>query len=323
MTTSNDDVFEAILAHHSELVNGVRGRIEVLENAGDDSPFEVANVDLLTYLVDDVLTHAQAEERTLYVEASRHPDLAQIVEVMVAEHHELALSIENLARATTSSDARERARAVGRLFSDHVARENHVLLPPLVADVDVDLAGVLTAMQRQLSGEADAVAVLRSSGTDHEAVVVRLLLDAALALARAGQGDRACSLTGAAWAALHAPRPDLADSVNLAMHRLVRMVGSEPLSAAPKIHGAADEFELDVRPLAPAQRHEMIFRSYDELADGTGFLLVNDHDPRPLEYQFEAQHAGAFTWDYLERGPRVWRVRIGRPPRFRDTTLRG
>jgi len=41
---------------------------------------------------------------------------------------------------------------------------------------------------------------------------------------------------------------------------------------------------------------------------------VNDHDPKPLRYQFEAEHRDAFTWDYLERGPRVWRVRIGRAP---------
>ena len=39
---------------------------------------------------------------------------------------------------------------------------------------------------------------------------------------------------------------------------------------------------------------------------------VNDHDPKPLYYQFQAEHAGAFQWDYLEKGSDVWRVRIGR-----------
>lgn len=42
-------------------------------------------------------------------------------------------------------------------------------------------------------------------------------------------------------------------------------------------------------------------------------LGLNDHDPKPLYYQFEAEHAGQFTWEYLEQGPEVWRVRIGRP----------
>jgi uncharacterized protein (DUF2249 family) len=48
------------------------------------------------------------------------------------------------------------------------------------------------------------------------------------------------------------------------------------------------------------------------LLPGAGFVLVNDHDPTPLRYQFEAEHAGAFTWDYLEAGPAAWRVRVGR-----------
>jgi uncharacterized protein (DUF2249 family) len=70
---------------------------------------------------------------------------------------------------------------------------------------------------------------------------------------------------------------------------------------------------LDVRREPPVRRHELIFDSYSALPDGSGFILVNDHDPKPLEYQFEAEHTGQFTWDYLEQGPEVWRVRIGRP----------
>jgi uncharacterized protein (DUF2249 family) len=70
--------------------------------------------------------------------------------------------------------------------------------------------------------------------------------------------------------------------------------------------------ELDVRDLVPAQRHEAIFQSYHALNPGEGFVLVNDHDPKPLYYQFQAEHAGEFDWEYLEQGPEVWKVRIGR-----------
>lgn len=76
---------------------------------------------------------------------------------------------------------------------------------------------------------------------------------------------------------------------------------------------AAADTQLDVRNEIPARRHELIFDSYARLAAGEGFVLVNDHDPKPLYYQFEAEHAGQFSWDYLEEGPQVWRVRIGRP----------
>ena len=69
---------------------------------------------------------------------------------------------------------------------------------------------------------------------------------------------------------------------------------------------------LDARTVPPARRYTQTFETFEALAPGTGFELVNDHDPRPLYYQFAAERPGAFTWDYLESGPEVWRVRIGR-----------
>jgi uncharacterized protein (DUF2249 family) len=69
---------------------------------------------------------------------------------------------------------------------------------------------------------------------------------------------------------------------------------------------------LDVRSLIPAERHRSIFLTYDLLAVGGKFILINDHDPKPLYYQFEAEHRGEFSWRYLEKGPRVWQVEIGR-----------
>ena len=69
---------------------------------------------------------------------------------------------------------------------------------------------------------------------------------------------------------------------------------------------------LDVRQIAPAKRHPLIFQSFEALAPGQAFILVNDHDPKPLYYQFKFEREGQFTWDYLESGPTDWRVRIGR-----------
>lgn len=71
--------------------------------------------------------------------------------------------------------------------------------------------------------------------------------------------------------------------------------------------------ELDVRSEPPARRHELILTTYAELGPGNGFVLVNDHDPKPLYYQFAAEYPDRFTWDYLENGPEVWKVRIGKP----------
>ena len=69
---------------------------------------------------------------------------------------------------------------------------------------------------------------------------------------------------------------------------------------------------IDVRTIPPQQRHAQIFGAFDALAGGEALELVNDHDPRPLYYQFNAQVPGQFAWDYLESGPQLWRVAITR-----------
>ena len=70
--------------------------------------------------------------------------------------------------------------------------------------------------------------------------------------------------------------------------------------------------ELDVRMIPPRDKHPAIFRAFDSLSSGESLLLVNDHDPRPLRYQFAAERPGKFDWTYEAEGPDVWRVRIGR-----------
>jgi len=72
------------------------------------------------------------------------------------------------------------------------------------------------------------------------------------------------------------------------------------------------EHLIDVRPMPPRERHSKIFGTWTELAPGKTILLVNDHDPVPLYYQFAVEHTGTFRWDYLEQGPDVFRVRISK-----------
>ena len=70
--------------------------------------------------------------------------------------------------------------------------------------------------------------------------------------------------------------------------------------------------ELDVRLIPPREKHPAIFRTFDALAAGQAMVIINDHDPRPLRYQFQAERPERFDWTYEEEGPEVWRVRISR-----------
>lgn len=67
---------------------------------------------------------------------------------------------------------------------------------------------------------------------------------------------------------------------------------------------------VDVRPIPPRERHPRIFQTFESLASGEAMILVNDHDPKPLWYQFQMERPGQFTWTYQEEGPEVWRVEI-------------
>lgn len=62
----------------------------------------------------------------------------------------------------------------------------------------------------------------------------------------------------------------------------------------------------------PQLKHKVIFKTFNNLQPTEAMLLVNDHDPIPLRFQFESMHSGAFTWEYLEQGPDMFRVKISK-----------
>jgi uncharacterized protein (DUF2249 family) len=70
--------------------------------------------------------------------------------------------------------------------------------------------------------------------------------------------------------------------------------------------------EVDLRGLRPEQGHARALQLATKLTVGASFILVNDGDPKRLRHQFEAEYRHQFFWNYLQEGPRVWRVHIGR-----------
>lgn len=67
---------------------------------------------------------------------------------------------------------------------------------------------------------------------------------------------------------------------------------------------------FDVRPFTPTDRHEMFYKAFADIKTGEAFEFINDHDPKPLYYQMEAESKEPFRWEYLEKGPEVWKVRV-------------
>jgi len=46
---------------------------------------------------------------------------------------------------------------------------------------------------------------------------------------------------------------------------------------------------LDLRETPPRERHPKIHAAFDELDDGEVLRIVNDHEPKPLFYEFQAE----------------------------------
>lgn len=69
---------------------------------------------------------------------------------------------------------------------------------------------------------------------------------------------------------------------------------------------------IDVTILEPRRKHPTIFEHFDSLTSGEGFIIHNDHDPKPLYYQLLGERGNIFTWEYLEEGPEFWKVKIAK-----------
>ncbi|TDD85897.1 DUF2249 domain-containing protein [Actinomadura darangshiensis] len=255
MTTSTaspqQETVRAILDHHERLGRTMADHALTIARAADrlTAPYDRRDK-LAAFCAEEVLPHAEAEERTLYRAAEELPEAGLLLRAMLREHTVLREKVAELEAARTPGEAVGAAAALDALFQSHLAKENDQLLPALV-DAGTDLGALVDGMHEILGQPA---------------------------------GGHHCTCGG---------------------------------HDDPGTPGATAELsedgELDVRTLVPAQRHQQIFAAFGALAAGTAFVLVNDHDPKPLYYQFAAEHPGEFTWDYAEPGPEVWRVRIGRP----------
>jgi regulator of cell morphogenesis and NO signaling len=82
----------------------------------------------------------------------------------------------------------------------------------------------------------------------------------------------------------------------------------------PENLASASEKEniLNVSIIEPKLKHPTIFVRFDELVAGESLTIHNDHDPKPLYYQLLGERGNIFTWEYLEEGPDLWRVKISK-----------
>jgi len=69
---------------------------------------------------------------------------------------------------------------------------------------------------------------------------------------------------------------------------------------------------LDLREIPPADRHPKIHDAFDSLESGEALELVNDHEPKPLFYEMQAEvpEFDAEAYEVEQRGPTEFVARL-------------
>jgi uncharacterized protein (DUF2249 family)/quercetin dioxygenase-like cupin family protein len=124
------------------------------------------------------------------------------------------------------------------------------------------------------------------------------------------EGDEACEMTAGTLVRLDAGRAHRVEAHTDAA-LLVTMVKT-PRAARPDDFPPAAEREIDLCLLPRSERHPLVFEAFDRLAVGQSILIFNDHDPQPLRMQIEQMRGGEMGWEYVERGPDTFCVRLTR-----------
>lgn len=251
----------------------------------------------------------------------------QTVEAIRAHHQQLALAVAS--GAVQVSDAAERLGDAGRHRDHLLALMRGEILPHAAAEertlyrAAAEAERTALLVQAMIEEHRRLEALVDSLGTARTPVAMASIATAVRALFDAHLVKENDILLPA----LVADRVDLAGLL-AGMHEILgapeHSRSHEPAAVEDSgcgcgcghNHGAAAagaaDGDLDVRSLPHALRHEQIFAAVNTLAPGEYFVLANDHDPKPLRFQLEAQAPGQIGWDYLVEGPDVWRVRISR-----------
>ncbi|MFC7545680.1 DUF2249 domain-containing protein [Plantactinospora sp. GCM10030261] len=146
---------DAVVRHHAELATALTsraGRVVDAAAAGDIPAALRHRTDLARWLHEELLPHAYAEEAALYPAAAALDRGALLVEGMLDEHRAIAGLVAELEAATGAVAA----RALAAVFDTHLAKENDLVVPLLVAAPEVSLAGLLDGMHDLVGGHQPA-----------------------------------------------------------------------------------------------------------------------------------------------------------------------
>lgn len=152
-TAADGEAVETIKNHHTELAGHLAALTDaMLSAAGRSDDFEASRSAAVTFLEQQLLPHAAAEEDRLYPAAARTDRARPLIESMIATHRVIGTLADRVRTETNPVRAAAAAHALRIVFDAHLADENERILPIVAADPDTSLAEVTHGMHELLGG---------------------------------------------------------------------------------------------------------------------------------------------------------------------------
>jgi hypothetical protein len=149
----NEQAVAKIKAHHAALRRELRERCDaLLAAAAQGREAREAQTDLLSYLKEEIVPHAEAEEATIYRRGLSLPELVPLIHAMIAEHERLRALTASLETAQPPVSAAALGLAITEMFAVHADKETGRLLARLVGEGGVSVHQLLGDMHARLEG---------------------------------------------------------------------------------------------------------------------------------------------------------------------------
>lgn len=146
---------EAVEQHHAQMAGTLAARVEALVRAAAAGEYDAASASraqLVSWCEHELVPHALAEEKAMYPAAQAKPEGRLLVEGMLAEHAVITGLVQEIGSTMDPVRAAAAAKALQVAFDTHLAKENELVLPLLVAAPDVSVAELLGGMHELLGG---------------------------------------------------------------------------------------------------------------------------------------------------------------------------
>lgn len=290
-TAADAHAVDAIRSSHAELVGAVRARTSALLVAISRGSLEdavEARDTVVRYGEQHLVPRLRIEADTLLGPARADDRARLLVDALAGEQRTIAQLVTGVAEAETPLEAAASARSLEVLVVSHVAKCDEQLLPALAESSAASMADAHAALRFGLDTlpQPDDVPSARAAGGCGGGVACGCGGDD-------GDGDAAEPAAEA---------------------QIEQAAAGGGCGGGSCGCGGSDDVvpELDARTVPHAVRHATIFGALDTVPSGGAMVLVAPHDPVPLLGQLEQREPGAFSVDYLERGPDAWRLKFTR-----------